>query len=189
MSNNHLTRQQLIKAARGQEVSGIAHLDACEDCRELVSLFRAFAVAGKLHFPSAPIGWIEKAAALGDKSRLADKAKALVARIIFDSWAMPQPIGVRGESVESDRRVRFEAGSIRFDLRAEKQTNGWAFVAQAKGETDSPIQLEADKKRLLPDNAGLYQWSGSRPPRKIILRSDEFVVELPELTWKKPQAS
>lgn len=187
--DKHLTRQELIKAARGQEVASAGHLAECSDCRELVSLFQAFAVARKLHFPDAPIGWIEKAAALGTEEKIAQKVKAFVARIVFDSWAMPQPMGVRGESVESDRRIRFEAGSIRFDLRAEKQAGGWAFVARAKGQTELPIHLEADKKKLLPDSAGLYQWSGSRPPRKITLRSEEFVVELPELSWKKPQSN
>ncbi|MBK7092257.1 MAG: hypothetical protein IPH59_11165 [bacterium] len=185
----HLTRQQLIKAARGQQVTVSGHLQECAECRELVSLLSNYLVAGKLHLPNAPTGWVERAIEIGSKSPLSEKIKSFVARIVFDSWAMPQPLGVRGESVESDRRIRFEHEGVRFDLRVEKQTKGWAFVAQIKGNIDSTIHLEADKKKLLPDSAGLYQWSGSRPPRKITLRSDEFVIELPELTWKKPQSN
>lgn len=183
----HLTRQQIIEAARGQEVTVSDHLRECAECSELVSLISTYLVAGKLHLPDAPIGWVQRAIEIGKSSAVFDQIKSFVARVVFDSWAMPQPVGVRGESVESDRRMRFESEEIRFDLRAEKQTRGWAFVAQVKGQSKSPIQLEADKKKLLPDSAGLYQWSGSRPPRKITLRSDEFVIELPELTWKKPQ--
>lgn len=189
MQERHLTRQEIIEAARGQKVSANAHLGECADCRELVGLFHTFMVAGKLHLPDAPVGWVAKAAAIGTNSSLTEKVRSFVARVVFDSWAMPQPLGVRGESVENDRRLRFESDDVRLDLRAEKQANGWAFVAQVKGSSDSPIQIEADKKKLLPDSAGLYQWSGSRPPRKITLRSDEFVIELPELTWKKPQSN
>lgn len=185
----HLTRQQLIKAARGQQLSEDSHLHECSECRELVGLISNYMVAGKLHLPEAPIGWIERAIEIGNKATVGEKIRTFVARIVFDSWAMPQPLGVRGESVESDRRIRFEHEEVRFDLRVEKQTKGWAFVAQLKGNIASPIHLEADKKKLLPDSAGLYQWSGSRPPRKITLRSDEFVIELPELTWKKPQSN
>lgn len=185
----HLTRQQLIKAARGQEVTASAHLQECTECRELVSLLSNFFVAGKLHLPAAPIGWIERAIEIGNGAKLGEKIRSFVARIVFDSWAMPQPLGVRGESVESDRRIRFEHDGVRLDLRVEKQTRGWAFVAQVKSDTNVPVQLEADKKKLLPDSAGLYQWSGSRPPRKIALRSAGFVIELPELTWKRPQSN
>ncbi len=185
----HLTRQQIIEAARGQEVTVSDHLRICAECSELVSLVSTYFVSGKLHLPDAPIGWVERAIEIGKESVVFDQIRSFVARVIFDSWAMPQPVGVRGESVESDRRIRFESEEIRFDLRAEKQTKGWAFVAQVKGQSKSPIQLEADKKKLLPDSAGLYQWSGTRPPRKITLRSDEFVIELPELTWKKPQSN
>ncbi len=187
--NMHLTRQQIIEAARGQQVTSPDHLLECAECRGLVSLMSTYFVAGKLHLPDAPIGWVERAIGIAEKSAVAEQIKSFVARVIFDSWAMPQPVGVRGDSVESDRRIRFESEDVRFDLRAEKQTRGWAFVAQVKSQSDLPIQLEADKKKLLPDSAGLYQWSGTRPPRKITLRSDEFVIELPELTWKKPQAN
>lgn len=189
MTENHLTRQEIIEAARAQEITSNVHVADCADCRELVSLFRSFVVAGVKHFPEPPIGWVERAIAIGAGIVAVGKLRSFLAKVVFDSWAMPQPIGVRGESVESDRRLRFETESVMLDLRAEKQTRGWAFVAQVKGPAGCSVQIEADKKKLLPDSVGLYQWSGSRPPRKITLRSDEFVIELPELSWKKPQAN
>ena len=189
MTEKHLTRPELIQAASTQGVTANRHLLDCPVCSDLVGLFRTFMVVGKLHLPDAPIGWIDKAAALATTATAADRIKTLVARLVFDSWAMAKPLGVRGESVESDRRIRFETDALRLDLRAEKQSQGWTFVAQIKGTSDSPIRIEADRQKLLPDSAGVYQWSGSRPPRKITLRSDEFVIELPELLWKKPQAN
>lgn len=189
MTDRHLTRPALIEAARSQGVVAESHLESCPTCSDLVGLLQAFMVAGKLHLPDAPSGWVERAAALASPSNAAEKVRSFVARLVFDSWAMAKPLGVRGESVESDRRLRFETEALRLDLRAEKQSQGWTFVAQVKGSSESPIRIEADKQELLPDSAGIYQWSGSRPPRKITLRSDEFVIELPELLWKKPQAN
>ncbi len=189
MTDKHLTRQEIIEAVRAQGVTKASHLDECAECRELVNLVQVFAVAGKIHLPDAPVGWVERAIALGANSPAVGGIRSFVAKIVFDSWAMPLPMGVRGESVQSDRRLRFETESVKFDLRAEKLDRGWSFVAQVKGMIDSSLQIEADAKKLLPDSVGLYQWSGSRPPRKITLRSDEFVIELPELTWKKPKAN
>ncbi len=183
----HLTRRELIQAAQQQEVSKDGHVAECVECRELVELLRVFQVAGKLHLPDAPAGWTEKAAAIAQGQSLGEKVRAIVARLAFDSWAMPQAVGVRGSSIESDRRLRFEASELLFDLRAEEQAKGWAFVAQVR-KAGAPVVVVADTKKLLPDPAGLYQWSSSRPPRKITLRSDDLVVELPELSWKKPHS-
>lgn len=183
----HLTRQELIQAAQQQEVSKNGHVAECVECRELIELLRVFQVAGKLHLPDAPAGWTERAVAIGQGHSLGEKVRATVARLAFDSWAMPQAVGVRGSSVESDRRLRFETSELLFDLRAEQQAKGWAFVAQVR-KAGTPVVILADKKKLLPDHTGLYQWSSTRPPRKITLRSDDMVVELPELTWKKPQS-
>ncbi len=186
MSDKHLDRNQLVTAARQRQLTENAHLTECTECRELVELLRSFDCAGRLHLPDAPNAWVERAIALIAGQKRLQRIQSLVARIVFDSWTMPQPLGVRGESVESDRRIRFETDRIRFDLRAERQEKGWAFVAQVKGH--ATVAIHADKKEYLPDSAGLYQWSGTRPPRHITLRADEFVIELPELSWKRPQS-
>lgn len=189
MPEKHLTRSELFQAVHNQELTSNSHLAACPECAELVTLLSAYSVAGKLHLPDAPRGWVERAAALASGSSLLETVTRKLAEVVFDSWAVPLALGVRGESVESDRRIRFIADPIRFDLRAEKQRSGWAFVAQIKGHDQSTVTLEADKLKVAADASGVFQWSGKRPPRKITLRSEEFAIELPELSWKKKQSS
>ena len=189
----HLTRTELITAAKKRTPEIDEHLQACHECQELFSLLVNYDVAGKLRLPDAPAGWIAKAIAVGEPvsaiAAAANKVRTLVAALVFDSWASPQPVGVRGEHTSADRRVRFETDDFTFDLRAEQQNNNWAFVAQvvSKGPTSPNISLQADRKELHVDSSGLYQWTGNRPPKKITLKSDDLLIEIPELSWKKPR--
>jgi hypothetical protein len=75
------------------------------------------------------------------------------------------------------------------DLRAERQDQTWGFVACVTKDSEvvSSVILEAEKQKLSADHEGLYQWTAKKPPRKISLRWGELVVDIPELTWKRPQ--
>ncbi len=183
--DQHLTRSELLQAANNQQFS-TTHLEGCAECRELVELLRVYCVSGKLHLPDAPAGWIEKAIAITGARSLAGRARTLIAELVFDSWSVPHAVGVRGGNVAADRRLRFESQEMVFDMRSEQHGKSWEFVARVHPVTEN-LQLEADKKKLTPDDSGVFQWSSARPPRKITLRSDDRVVALPELSWKKPQ--
>ncbi len=182
--DQHLTRTELLQAANSQRLNS-AHLEECAECRELVELLRAYCVSGKLHLPDAPVGWIEKAIAIADTPSLKERARTLIAELVFDSWSMTHAVGVRGGTAAADRRLRFEIQGMVFDMRSEQHEKGWEFVARISPLTEK-LLLEADKKRLTPDDSGVFQWSSARPPRKITLRTDDRVVALPELSWKKP---
>jgi hypothetical protein len=150
-------------------------------------LLRVYRVAGKLPLPDAPIGWIERAIAIASPRNLKERVRTLVAELVFDSWSIPHAVGVRGGTAAADRRLRFEFQGMVFDMRSEQHEKGWEFVARISPVTDK-LFLEADKKKLTPDDSGVFQWSSARPPRKITLRTDDRVVALPELSWKKPHS-
>ncbi|MEW5923818.1 MAG: hypothetical protein AB1746_07510 [Candidatus Zixiibacteriota bacterium] len=179
-----MSRKELIEIAKEQPGRLPDHLAECAECRELVELFRTYAVVNRPHLPDAPEAWIIRSTAIMTGAGIKSKLKRLKAVIAFDSWAVPHPVGVRSEVASEHRRLRFTAENIVFDLRAEHLQKSWVLVAQIKGGSDVPIVLEADKKVIRPDKSGLYQWSGTKPPRRISLRSDEFDIRLPELVWK-----
>lgn len=182
-----MDRQELLKAARGEKIASAKHLASCEECREAVRLLQAFDMAGRLPLNDAPEGWIKRAVAIADKPGLSEKIKRLTARLVFDSWTLPQPAGVRGTYNADHRRLRFEADGFNFDIRAERHKDGWDCIAQVTGSKGAkiPLRLHVGKKRLLPDPGGLYQWSVKIPPKRLTFSFDDTVIELSGLTWTR----
>jgi hypothetical protein len=150
---------------------------------------RSFEFAGQEKLEDAPSGWIKKAASITETKGVTARAKNIMARLTFDSWAVPQPIGVRDQSHISDRRIRFQAEDIVLDFRAERQSTGWAFVAQVTAEKAADAILELGKKRVRADTTGLFQWTSRRPLTGLIVRCGDVTITLPELSWKDPQQS
>lgn len=186
----HLSRQELIKAVRRRPFVLDGHLKSCAECRDSVILLKAFDVSGCLPLPDAPSPWVERAASLAKKNvGVLEGVKTIMAKLTFDSWAVPRPIGVRGQSSLSDRRIRFESESMVFDLRAERKTTGWAFVAQVttEGPAVAPTILEIGKRKLHADPGGLFQWTSSRPLTSVTVRSGNTIIVIPELAWKRPR--
>lgn len=185
--DRHLHRKELIALARKQTGSTNEHLSECDECREAVELLRKFDLAGHSRLQDAPPGWIDRAAALAQKQPALEKIRKAVAALVFDSWTTPQPVGVRGQATVGERRLRFEAEQFAFDLRAEQLPEEWSFVAQvtSKSLPSSSFALSVEKKEMTADTAGFFQWTAGRPPKKILLRSDDTEIEIPELSWKK----
>jgi len=185
-----MNRKELIEAARRKFIPKSGHFMRCPECQEMYYLLRAFPVSGDLPLPDAPKAMIDKAIAISEKSGLRNVARQLKALLTLDSWAMPEPIGVRGGNSLADRRLRFESDEVVFDLRGEKSDKQWIFVARAVGKKtiSSDFILGADRKLLQPDQNGIYEWKSGRPPRKMSLNSDDLIIELPELSWKKPRS-
>lgn len=184
----HLNRQALIEAAQRQPFTLNDHLQSCAECRDAVNLLRVYPVYGRLPLLDAPSPWVERAAAIAEKADILGQVKTVVSRLTFDSWAVPQLIGVREQSTLGDRRVRFETKSIILDLRAEHQPDGWAFVAQVTGQdrfTAGAI-LGVGRKKLRADSTGFFQWTSRRPPTTVTIRSGRLIVVTPELSWKRP---
>ena len=185
----HLNRQELIEVARGRNSSHDRHLQSCRCCREAVSLMRSFEFSGRLRLEDAPSGWIKKAASIAENTGVAATARSIVARLTFDSWSAPQPVGVRDQSSICDRRIRFQAEDIVLDLRAERHRTEWAFVAQVTSEKASAAAavIELGKKRVCADATGLFQWTSRRPLAGLTVRYGDVTITLPELSWKNHQ--
>ncbi len=185
--NFHPSRSELIQAARQSSPVFEKHMAACNWCQLYLELLTRFQMAGQLPFVSAPEAWVNRAVSIAAKSGLMGDIKRLVARITFDSWAMPVPEGARGEALIQERRIRFEANDKLFDLRAEHRKNHWDFTAKVtdRGGLAVDCTVIAGKKELSADKNGFYQWTSIKPPRdfKIVTETDEIVV--PELMWKK----
>lgn len=187
----HPSRQELIAAATQKTGAQDQHLATCDECRALYHLFANYQVAGELALPNAPKEWINRAKDIYNSANPLQTLRRLVGRLSFDSWQVPQAVGVRSHELLADRRIRFEIGPLVLDVRAERQPAGWDFTAQVTGEVDDPSSmiLRADRQTISPDPNGFYQWSSSRPPRLIRLEADDVSISLPELTWKQTPAN
>ncbi|PWB72551.1 hypothetical protein C3F09_06515 [candidate division GN15 bacterium] len=143
-----------------------------------------FRVAGKLVLPEPPSAWVDLAHQIAAHQSVAASLRTALARLVFDSWALPEPVGVRGGAAIEQRRVRFESSPVTVDLRAEHLKSGWAFVAQVTGVEHGQARLNADRKVLALDEHGICQWSDPKPPKKLTVVTSTHSVELPELTWR-----
>ncbi|MGH8015101.1 MAG: hypothetical protein ACREBV_02815 [Candidatus Zixiibacteriota bacterium] len=184
---SHPARQELLAAIRSGENTYKEHFSVCNWCGLYFELLSKFELAGEIPFPSAPNVWVKKAVAIAAEAEKTDLLKSTIARIVFDSWAAPAAVGIRGEALVQERRLRMEAPKISFDLRAERRKNHWDFTARITDEQGKVIKgtLMAGKKELKADEDGFYQWSSARPPQDFRLLTSEGEIEIPELTWKK----
>lgn len=188
MTNQHLTRLELLKAAQERSGSYQAHLDSCAECRNELKLLARYVVAGKVALPEPPEVWVTKAIALAvPKPSLAKRLGAIIAELTFDSWSLPAPAGVRGMAPLTQRRLRFTAEPVTLEIRAEKKTQQWSFVAQTGGVSPEKCVLEVAGAKLRADAEGFIQWTSKTPPRSLILTAGDLVIEAPELSWKKPK--
>lgn len=187
VTKRHLTRAEAFAEAVGKTTRLSRHLVSCPDCRELVELFRAFAVAGKLPLPDAPAGWVAKAEAIAERKKPLEQLRRIVAELVLDTWKMPAPVGVRGPGALDQRRLRFRAEDIELDIRAERRAKGWALIAEtsipAKNEEVTWLEVDGDVHFAGAD--GLYQWWSARPPKKVLFGIGGRLVAFPELDWKK----
>jgi hypothetical protein len=180
-----LTREEALKAAKQKKRKATGHLADCEECREAVSLLAIFEMSGRQALPSAPEGMIRRAIAIGAKRPAMARLKEFMAEIIFDSWTIPAPVGVRGSSATEHRRIRFQSDKIYVDVMAESSPKEWRFIAAIGGGAQNAI-IKVGRMDIYPDKDNVFQWSGKRPPRRMTLYYDDKMVRLPELSWKRP---
>jgi len=186
----HMNRKELIEAAKKKKMPSSGHLSDCRECQEAWLLLKNFPVYGQSPLNDAPKALIEKAVSIIQKAGIQNKIKNIKAKLVFDSWTSPQLAGVRGNNSISDRRLRFETKDLSFDLRAEKREKIWIFTARAAGTNIeyNSLTLSAGKQNFQADKSGIFEWQTARPPKNIGLHTDEFSIELPELSWKKQRS-
>lgn len=186
--NKHLSREELMHAARGKDSACFQHLSECRECRDTVSLLKAYYVAGCTLLSDAPKTVVDRAIKIASGAQQKEKLSTMVAKLIFDSWTEPLPIGVRGEALVAERRLRFETEGIVLDLRAEQHSGKWSFVAViviSLPEASAPL-LKVGRRTIRPDNAGMFHWESVHPPRALmILLNGLTAVTLPELSWRR----
>ena len=161
------------------------HLADCAECRDYVLMLRSLNATNRLPLADAPKAWIDRAAALAESEGALKRTVRILADLIFDSWTVPHPIGVRGQTATDQRRLQFETPELTFDLHAERRDTDWAFVAQASGTQAEMTGLKVGNKTVVPDSGGMYQWSSKQPPKRISLITERAVIDLPELVWKR----
>lgn len=184
-----VNRQDLIRAIAEGTLTAEQIAALPEDERDLVELLREFRVAGVDRLVDAPETVIRKAEAILESVSAPSRLRALAAKLVFDSWAMPLPAGVRGAATADERRVRFEASPLLLDLRVEKQGGRYHCTAEVTGaeESSGQIAIVTDKKAIHAGREGLFEWSSIQPPRRLALRIDDAQsLALPELSWNKP---
>lgn len=182
----HLTRRQLIAAIK--EGKEFPHLEECPECREALSFLKVFYMADMPRLAEPPQGWVDKAAAIFLQGGKAKAWKQLV-ELVFDSWTIPHPVGVRGSGGISERRIQFRAGEYIFDMRAEHKRQDWSFIARISKPENLPAAsvVKVGKIEIMADAAGLFMWSSKKPPSRLGFVTGEETVDLPELVWKKPR--
>jgi hypothetical protein len=105
-------------------------------------------------------------------------------RIGYDSWA-GTAIGLRDIDDGHVRHLKFEAGSTKIELVAERRNRGWDFVARVytKAAVAHEFVIEANRKRILPQSDGFYLWTSTKLLRSLRLVSLDRQIVIGGITW------
>lgn len=105
--------------------------------------------------------------------------------ISFDSWAEAGAVAIRDISIGDVRRLVLTAGSISFEIVAERLQQGWECVARVydKGNVTSGFVLRVGRRRLLASTQSFYHWTSKQGPRGIALLSSGREVEFENPSW------
>ena len=184
---NHMTRKQITLTAGLSEDKWPKHVQTCEICRQSVMMLQQFPMTGRLHLVDPPDAWVNNVKVLAAKPTVRSLVTHLVGRLVFDSWLLPTPAGVRGFAATTDRRLRYEVDSVTVDMRVERHGRVWSSVAQISGAEGKTVNLLINGRVILLGTGGMAQHSGSQPPRQIALRVDDREAILPEVSWRRRQ--
>ncbi|MFQ5608322.1 MAG: hypothetical protein ACE5GA_10275, partial [Candidatus Zixiibacteriota bacterium] len=182
------------EAATGVNLTTAREISKDPALRVELELLKEFQFAGQNTLTSAPQELLQKALSIAKepagrrRTGAVGRIREIIGDISFDSWVMPSPVGVRSAGELGERRLRLEAEGLKLDLRAEKGAGGWDFVGRISGplaERELFVAL-IGARRISPADAGFYQWSSSRGPRTISLRSEHSHITFTGLSWSKP---
>lgn len=180
----HLTRLELIEISEDVTDSN-EHVHNCAECRAIVQLFRQFPFSEAVRLLDAPHYMQQRAIAIVSNKEQTSKQLSSV-QLIFDSWAQPNPVGVRSVGLSNERRLRYATQFGNLDIRAEqKKQGGWDFIAKFDQPQTHLTRLVVNGKDANPDDSGYFSWSSTYPPRKLALKSEHVTSQLPPISWTR----
>jgi len=184
--SEHLSREALVALAGDKNARLPKHIQECPDCRHELEMLVEFNVAHRTRLSGPPASWINKAAMIMPENVVEGIVGRLAAKLTFDSWLAPEPVGVRGLGTTQRRQMRYETSGLTIDLRAEHDHHGWNMVAQVSGQAEVFGELRHGRTACHPDNDGVYQWEAKKPPSKLSILVDNHLIEFPKLKWTMP---
>lgn len=113
------------------------HIESCEQCRSDVSWLEWLSDFGKREKQYEPPPWAATNAqeVFGTKkARLGTIAKETVARLVFDSFSEPLPLGVRQQDLTS-RQALYRTDSLQLDLKIELGDEKGLIIGQIIADT------------------------------------------------------
>lgn len=181
----HLTRKQLIEAAKAQSDYFNEHLKKCNECQFLYKIFNRIDPGNQQIFSHAPNNILTRAMLIPERSVLKKKLKKLKAIISFDSWVGQPALKVRNAELNT-RRLSITCGDISLDLQASRKRSSWQFVAKISDDVPSKNSYikTASDINIYPDEDGFIIWNEKIPPKELTLIVDGQHIKIPNLKWK-----
>ena len=172
----HLTRLEIIKAAR----EGVApeHLKRCSDCRLLYETLVRF-TAGANDLPEVPAErLIDKLSAIPVLVGRPERPQQVRGSRVYDSWFDSPAVGLRDHSLKSERRLRFEYGTIGLELVAERHGDHWEFSARVYEGTEVTCKyvLKVGRQKLSPQEHDCYFFQRPTLPTGLNLLSPRLDI-------------
>lgn len=174
-----------MKAARNGTSEFADHLKDCEDCRTELAVTRFLGTGLPTEYDIPSPDTIERFAATALITDTTTGRTSRAGRMAFDSWKERAVANVRDLPAGLVRRICLRAGSITFEIVAERQRGEWEFVGRVY-EGDEPragFVLNAGRKKLLPKAGGFFYWSSKTAPRRLTLVSGTTNLEFDSLAW------
>jgi hypothetical protein len=106
-------------------------------------------------------------------------------KISFDSWSHLSAVTIRDTSAGHIRLLKLKSRKITIELVAEKQHDGWEFVARIykNKKIIHDFVLIANGKKHLASSGGFIHWSSKSVPKQINLLSFKSKLVFEGLKW------
>lgn len=193
MKAHHLTDTELravqTEGIKLLDENGQQHLQQCPECHLALQLLQSFPVSGRLPLTSAPDTLVARAVAIPSEKVKYSVIGRLVeaATLLFDSWASPVPVGVRGGQ-RTSRRLRFSAIDCELDLQLSRDARGWHCTARAVSVSRADLSgfaIKIGRQTYLPDSSGFVTWTSLRPPQLVSVVDGSAVVLQAAVNWDR----
>lgn len=183
--NRHPSRKQMLDAIEAGRVPFKTHLAQCSDCQEFFELLSTYASGDDAPLIGSTSEAVARYSSISVGTNIRATAILLRGQLTTDSWSQVPSVQLRDIGVGMERRLKLEANGIVLEIAAERQRDGWEFVARIyeDNEVTSEFALKVGNKKYMAGSDGFYHWSSRRPPGTFRLLSDALKVEFEKVSW------
>jgi hypothetical protein len=177
-------RARVLRQARDNMKDPLEKFDRTE--RLEVELLSHFYVASKKRLEHATETAVISASRIARQYESKSHKRVIRGQVIRDSWVDLPLAALRDAGPGCERLLRFSAGNHVLEIVAEKEEQGWQFVARVyeSDRISTGYVLRVGRRKIDMSSQGFFHWESKRPPRSLRLESPSKLIDFGKISWR-----